>query len=186
MGSRFAAATAAATAAITGTFIGFSASAGASTSAPSAMNSMVVLSRLNTPADGSPEVVIIVTIDDSCDNPLSGKVVELKTSPSNTVVTQPLSIDGSTPGVTNDSGVAEFAATDTAVEAVTFSAFDVTDGLTVDNQPTEHFQRYEKPPAATPEIATPALLPIPALAVVGIAYSFKRRRLRIIDRAAPH
>jgi hypothetical protein len=182
MRSRLAAVGAALTA-VAGAFIVLAEPVGALTNTPSAMNSKVVVSRLATPADGLTEAVIIVTIDGQCDNPLAGKAVALKTSAPNTAVIHPLSLEGSVPGVTNDSGVAEFSVTDTTVESVTFSALDQTDGLVVNNQVTERFQTPATPPAATPEIAAPALLPLSALAVGGIAYRVKRRRVRQLHRA---
>lgn len=182
MWSRLAAA-AAALASVTGLFVVLTRPAGASATTPSAMNSMVVISRLTTPADGHTEAVIIVTIDGQCDNPLPGRTIELQTNTPNSAQIHPLSIDGSVPGVTNASGVAEFGVTDTVVEAVTFSARDDTDDLVVNNQVTEHFQTPAAPPAETPEMAVPVLLPVSALAVGGIAYVIRRRRAYKLGRA---
>ncbi len=177
------AAVAAALASITGSFVVLARPAGASARTPSAMNSMVVVSRLTTPADGHTEAVVIVTIDGQCDDPLRGRTIELQTNTPNSAQIHPLSIDGSVPGVTNASGVAEFGVTDTAVEAVTFSARDDTDDLVVNNQVTEHFQTPAAPPAATPEMAAPALLPLSALVVGGIALLIRRMRTHKLERA---
>jgi hypothetical protein len=149
-----------------------------SPTSPSGTNSMVVLSRITCPADGRTETVVIVTINDQFGNPVSGKTIEVTDGSPDTVELHPLSIDGSVPGVTNDSGVAEFGATDTAAEVVTFTATDATDGMAVVNQPTESFQTPVTPPAETPEIVAPALLPLWALGLGGITYGVGRRRSR--------
>ncbi len=51
-----------------------------------------------------------------------------------------------------------------------------TDGLVVDNQVTEHF-RMPAPPAVTPEVPAPAVLPLSAL-VVGADRPYPRIRRR--------
>jgi len=170
-------AVAAALGTVTGSFVMLAGPSAASTTTASATKSKVVVSRLSTPADGHTEAVVIVTIDGQCDNPLSGKTVELQTGAPNTAQIHPLSIDASVPGVTNESGVAEFGVTDTTVEAVTFVALDDSDGLVVNTQVTENFQTPAPPPAETPETAAPALLPASALAVGAIAYAIRRSRV---------
>jgi hypothetical protein len=146
--------------------------------APSQANSLVVLSRPTDPADGQTKALVIVTINDQYGNPVPGKTVTLQASPSGTVVLNPVSVDGSTPGVTDSSGIAEFAATDTTIEIVTFSATDATDAIALVDHPAERFVTPQVPPAATPEIAAPALLPLSALILGGIVYGVRRRRTR--------
>jgi hypothetical protein len=146
--------------------------------APSQANSLVILSRPTDPADGHTRSLVIVTINDQYGNPVPGKSVTLQASPSGTALISPVSVDGSTPGVTDSSGIAEFAATDTAVEIVAFSATDATDGIDLVDHPAERYVTPQAPPAATPEIAAPALLPLSALVVGGIVYGIRRKRSR--------
>jgi hypothetical protein len=157
---------------------------GSSPPTPSPTISTVVVSRSSAPADGHTEVLVIVTINDQYGNPLAGKVVWLRSSPSQTLQIKPIAFGNASPGVSDDSGIAEFAATDTAVEVVTFSAYDCTNHFTVQSQPSVSFQTPVSPPAVTPEVATQTLLPLSALAIGGLAYFARRRRRRQPDEGA--
>jgi hypothetical protein len=133
------------------------------------------LSRTLSPADGRTQTLIIVTVNDQFDNPVAGNVVELQGSGS--VRTQGIVVDGSAPGVTDSSGIAEFVATDAVAEIVTYRVFDSSTGFCLADRPMETFQT-PVPPASTPEIASPALLPLSAIAFGGIAYGINQIRRR--------
>jgi hypothetical protein len=130
-------------------------------------------------------VLVIVTINDQYGNPLAGKVVFLRSSPSQTLQINPIAFGNASPGITDDSGIAEFEVADTAVEVVTFSGYDCTDHFTVQSQPSVSFQTPVSPPAVTPEVAAQMLLPLSALAIGGLAYCARRRRRQLDEGASP-
>jgi hypothetical protein len=142
---------------------------------PSATTSDVVLSRTLSPADGRTQTLVIVTVNDQFDNPVVGNVVELQGTGS--VRTQGIAVDGAAPGITDSSGIAEFVATDTVAEIVTYRVLDSSTGFYLADQPMETFQT-PGPPPSTPEIASPALLPLSAIAFGGIAYGISQIRRR--------
>jgi hypothetical protein len=84
-------------------------------------NSTVVPSLTTVPASGS--TTITVTLQDQASPPhgVVGKTVTLAGTGSAQIV------PAATPNVTNSSGVVSFTVSDTAAEAVTFTATDVTD-----------------------------------------------------------
>jgi Big-like domain-containing protein len=101
------------------------------TPAPSASQSTVSTSATSAPADGETPTLITVTVKDQFGEPESGKTINLSATPTGSVEYHPISVGNSSPGVTNDSGVAEFEADDTLVETVVFSATDATDTLPI-------------------------------------------------------
>jgi hypothetical protein len=145
---------------------------------PSATTSDVALSRMTSPADGHTETLVVVTVNDQYDNPLSGKIVTLQVNPVGAAQIGSVAVDGSTPGVTNDSGIAEFEVTDATVQVVTYTAIDTTDNLTLAEHPTESFQTPVTPPAATPEAPHVLMLGGAGIAALGAATAIARRRRR--------
>lgn len=84
-----------------------------------------------SPADGETQTLITVTVTDQFGNPESDKNVTLAGLPSGNVQLHPIAVGGSTPGVTNSAGVAQFEASDSVAETVTITATDSTDSLTL-------------------------------------------------------
>jgi hypothetical protein len=101
------------------------------TAAPSASASTVVASASSAPADGSTETLITVTIKDQFGNTLSGKTVKVAGNSNSGVAVHPIAIGGSSPGITNGSGQAQFEANDETAEVVTFTATDSSDSVTL-------------------------------------------------------
>ena len=142
---------------------------------PSATLSDVAVSRRTAPADGKTKTLVIVTINDQNDNPLAGKVVTLQVAPPGPAVVHAVSEPGGEPGVTDDSGIAEFDVTDATAQVVTYTATDTTDGIVVADEPTETFQT-PSPPAATPEAPNVLMLGGAGIAVLGAGTALGRRR----------
>ena len=94
---------------------------------PSASSSNMTAAATSVPADGETLTLITVTLNDQFDNPISGKTISLAGSPNGNVQVHPIAIGGSTPGVTNASGQAQFETDDTVAETVTFTATDTSD-----------------------------------------------------------
>ena len=145
---------------------------------PSATSSDLALSRTTSPADGQTETLVIVTVNDQYDNPVSGKVVTLQASPPGTARIGAVAVDGSTPGVTDDSGIAEFEVTDATVQVITYTAIDATDDITLAEHPTESFRMPVAPPTETPEAPNVLMLGGAGTAALGIATAIARRRRR--------
>ena len=96
---------------------------------PSAAASTVTAGATTSPADGETLTLITVTVNDQFGEPMSGRTVTLQAAPSGDLLTHPIAIGSSTPGVTNGSGVAEFEVSDGVAQTVTLSATDTTDDL---------------------------------------------------------
>ena len=103
-----------------------------STPAPSSAG--ISANPASVPSDGTSIATLVVTMTDSLNRPVPGKVVSIQTANSHAV------INGPSPSVTDANGQIQFTATDLISEAVTFTAFDVTDGnLSVPGSPTVTF-----------------------------------------------
>jgi hypothetical protein len=107
-------------------------------SAASATNSTVTESASSTPADGQSSITIEVVVKDQFGNALDGQTVSVEGTSNapagcsgESVEIHPFAIGSSAPGVTNSSGEAQFIATDTTAQTVTFSATDSTDSLPI-------------------------------------------------------
>ncbi len=101
---------------------------------PSASSSASVLtaSVSTAPADGVTAVALTVTLKDQFGHPLAGKVVTVTGSPSTTTRVAPQTESTSVPaGTTDATGKATFDAYDTTAEAVTYTASDTSDGVTL-------------------------------------------------------
>jgi hypothetical protein len=73
-----------------------------------------------------------VTVADQFGNPLSGKTVTLAGSPGGNVQIHPVAVGGTgTPGVSDANGEVDFNSDDTVAEAVTYTATDTTDNVTL-------------------------------------------------------
>jgi len=100
-------------------------------SAPSSATSTISPATATSPADGQTETLITVVIKDQFGNPQSAKTVQVTANPTGTVAVHPIAVGSSQPGVTDATGTAQFEATDTAAESVTFTATDVTDSFAI-------------------------------------------------------
>ena len=74
--------------------------------------------------NGTSAATITVTLQNAKGQGAEGKAITLSDGSADAQITP----TGTTPGITNGSGVATFTATDTQAEAVTFTATDTTDG----------------------------------------------------------
>jgi adhesin/invasin len=89
---------------------------------PSETNeSSVLMNPISTPASGPP-ATLSVTLRSATGAPISGRTVTVP-AVAHAKVT-PLAYPGFAPGVTNASGLAQFAISDTTVESLTLDAFD--------------------------------------------------------------
>jgi hypothetical protein len=104
--------------------------------APSATSSTLTAQPATGPADGLTAITVIATIKDQFGHPLSNKNVTLANSAGTNAQCPPQASGAFPPGVTDNSGSAEFLCNDTVAEVVTFSAVDVTDSFTVQQTAT--------------------------------------------------
>ena len=88
---------------------------------PPAVTAGIVASLSSVANDGTSSSIITVTLQDSLGRPTPGKLVNLSQTGSSVVT-------GPSPRVTNASGQIHFSVTDLALESVTYTAVDVTDG----------------------------------------------------------
>jgi hypothetical protein len=100
--------------------------------------SSVLLNPISTPSAG-PAATLSVTLRTASGAPISGRTVSVP-AVAHAVVT-PLAYPGFAPGVTNTTGLVQFAITDATVETVTLSAFDGATQL--DQVATESFTANE-------------------------------------------
>jgi len=107
-------------------------------SAVSASRSSIAESPPMVPADGVSAAGIVVTIEDQFGNPQGGKAVTVTgvvfgtSNPSNTARVNPSQdSEGVVITTTNPSGQITFDANDTTAEAITYTAVDTTDNVTV-------------------------------------------------------
>ncbi len=105
--------------------------------------------------DGMSEATITVYLENSLDQPASGKTVSISDGAGSAVITPAGTTTPGTTAVTNSAGNAVFTATDTTAESVDFTATDTTDGnLPVPGSVSVNF---------APTTATcPTALPTPA------------------------
>ena len=99
---------------------------------PSAGKSSVTASPTTVTADGTSTSTITVTLEDANNNPVSGKTVTLAQGSGHSTIS-PAS------GTTNASGIATFSVKNTKAEAVTYTATDTTDSVTVSQAATVTF-----------------------------------------------
>ncbi len=90
----------------------------------SVATSTVVASPTSVEADGVASSTVTVTLKNDNDVVLAGKSVTLAAGSGSSVIT-------TSPAITNSSGVATFTLTDTTAEAVTYTATDTTDAVTL-------------------------------------------------------
>ncbi len=119
-------------------FSGTAASSTLTVTAISAGNSTVAASPASILADGVSTSTITVTLKDGASLPVSGKTVTLTAGSGSSTIT-------TVSGTTNASGQATFTVKDSTIEAVTYTATDTTDSITV------------TPTAAVTFIAIPAI-----------------------------
>ncbi len=112
--------TAASTGLTAATSSAFSVTAGVA----SASVSTVSTSPTSVVADGSTTSTITVTAEDAFGNPESGDTVTLTAGSGSSTITP-------TSGTTNASGVVTFAVKDSTAQAVTYTATDTTDSITI-------------------------------------------------------
>ena len=126
------------------------------------------------PADGVTPFYVVAVLRDAGGNILSGKTVSLSASPSaNVVITPPTGV------TTVANGAVLFTVTNTAVEDVTFTAFDLTDGVVMN---TPNPVSFVAPPAASGGLA-PATQDVPA---DGVSTALITVTLRdALDRPSP-
>jgi hypothetical protein len=99
---------------------------------PTASNSTVAASLTSLPADGATTSTITVTLNDTYNNPVSGKTVTLTAGSGSSTIT---TVNGST----NASGQATFSVKDSTAQAVTYTAKDTTENVTVSQTATVTF-----------------------------------------------
>ena len=80
---------------------------------------------LPVPADGVAIAYVVVRLADALGNVVGGKTVSLSSAASSAVITPAMAVTRS------DDGIAIFTVTNLAVETLTFTATDVTDGVTL-------------------------------------------------------
>jgi hypothetical protein len=98
--------------------------------APSASQSTVTSQSPTSPADGQTQTLITVTMQDQFGHALSGKTIAMAANSGSGALVHPIAIGGSNnPGITDSSGQAQFEASDTTAEVVTFTATDKTDNM---------------------------------------------------------
>jgi MSHA biogenesis protein MshQ len=90
----------------------------------SASASTVVASPTTVVADNSTGATITVTLKDSAGHPMANKSVTLAAGSGSSIIT-------TLSGTTNASGVATFSVKDGSPEAITYTATDSTDGITI-------------------------------------------------------
>ncbi len=100
---------------------------GAGTGPVSQSNSTVTPSPTSVADNGTSASTVTVTLQDGSGNPIPGQTVTLaQSSGGNSVIT-------TVSGVTNAQGQATFSVTDTSSQVVTYTATDVTAGVTLTN-----------------------------------------------------
>ena len=92
--------------------------------AASASASILGSNPASVPADGTASSTVSVTLLDAYGNPIAGKTITLGQGAGSSLIS-------TVAGTTNASGVATFSATDTHGEAVTYTATDALDGVTI-------------------------------------------------------
>ena len=111
---------------------------------PASIGTTVTASPANPPADGSTPSTITVTLTDFFSNPIAGKTISLKALSGSSTIS-PATV------VTDQNGQANFSATDSAAEFVTYQATDMTDGSQVLD--AEAVVKFGNPPAPPPDAA---------------------------------
>jgi Bacterial Ig-like domain (group 1) len=127
-------------------------SGAATATTPSASLSTAVASPSTATADGVDVSTVTVTLLGTGSVPISGKTVTVTPSSSTATVAP----SGSTPGVTGANGQAVFTVTDTVAEAVTLTAVDTTDSVTLTQQPSVTFQAPVVSASASTVSASPS------------------------------
>jgi len=129
---------------------------------PPAAGGGISASPSTVTADGTSTTTITVTLKDSNNNPSPGKVVGLSQGNGASQI-------AATTGTTDSTGTVAFTATDTVLEAVTYTATDVTDGnLPVPGSATVNFINPSGPSACNIGLGTAA----PGFAVTTFASGF--------------
>ena len=95
-------------------------------------NSTVTASPISIAADGSTPSTITVTLKDASSNPVSGKTVTLAQGSGHSTIS-------AASGPSNSSGVVTFTVTNATAEAVTYTATDTTDSITINQKPVVTF-----------------------------------------------
>lgn len=126
--------------------------AGASLGPVSATESRIVLDKVSISADATEQTYVVVFLVDAAGNTLAGKQVTLTANAGSSAVITPIV------GVTTvANGAAVFTVTNAAIEDVTLTAHDVTDGVDIATTATAHFV---SPPAVAAGIsASPSSVP---------------------------
>jgi hypothetical protein len=122
---------------------------------PDPTQSQVSASPTSVPSDGTTTATITVTLEDHQTNPVAGKAITLTPSGGSSVVTPKTATTGS-------NGVATFSVTDTAAEAVTYSASDTTDDPPVDITQTATVAFGSPPPAIADSVLAGSATSAPA------------------------
>jgi hypothetical protein len=91
---------------------------------PAATSGSITANPPTVANDGTSSATITVTLENAKSQGAEGKTITVSDGSADAQITS----TGTTPGVTNSSGVATFTATDTQAETVTFTAIDTTDG----------------------------------------------------------
>lgn len=99
--------------------------------APDANKSTVSAAPSQVPADGSTASTVTVTLTDYFGNPEAGRTITLNPSAGSSVITPVQVTPVVLPGVTNTAGKAEFSATDSTTEVVSYIASEPSDALSL-------------------------------------------------------
>ncbi len=131
--------------------------------------SSVSVAPASVPADGVATAVVTVTLRDDAGQVLSGRSVALAPGGGHSSIT-------TSPSVTDSSGVATFAVTDTTVESVTYTATDTTDGVVLNGAgetPTVAFTSPPASPSTSSVSASPAMVPANGLATAVVTVTLR-------------
>jgi MSHA biogenesis protein MshQ len=99
---------------------------------PSSATSTVAASPASVPADGTSTSTITVILYDGCGNPVPGKSVTLAAGSGSSIIS-------AASGTSNASGVVTFTVKDSVLEAVSYTATDTTDSVTIAQTATVTF-----------------------------------------------
>lgn len=104
----------------------------------------------SVPANGVTASTVVVELNDAYGNPVSGKTVTLTAAGGSSTISV-------ANGLSNAGGLVTFTVTDTTVEAVTYTAADITDSLTITQTATVAFTTVlsiDSGPTVTPDPAS--------------------------------
>ena len=112
--------------------------------------STVTVTPSGVPADGASAATLTVTLRDSLNAPVVGHTVTLAQTGSSTL--------SAASGPSDSTGQVTFTVTNTTVESVTYTATDVTDGVTITQTTAVSFTGLATDPDTSTVTATPSVV----------------------------